>query len=91
MSKNFINVVEIKRAIQWQPTDNESVILLKEGEGFLLAYFKDKQYQAVSFSVNDEGKSQVIDHEGFEGEKFDFHKFYGSIEKLTENCEGILI
>lgn len=91
MSKNFINVVEIKRAIQWQPTDNESVILLKEGKGFLLAYFKDKQYQAVSFSVNDEGESQVIDHEGFEGEKFDFNKFYGSIEKLTENCEGFLI
>lgn len=91
MRKNFINAVEIKRAIQWQPSDNESVILLKEGKGFLLSYFKDQQYQAVSFSVNDTGEAQVIDHEGFEGESFVFNDFYESIEKLTENCEGVLI
>jgi len=91
MRKNFVNAVEIKRAIQWQPSDNESVILLKEDAGFLLAYFKDEQYQTVSFRIDDAGEVKVIDHEGFMGDSFVFEDFYASIQKITENCEGELL
>lgn len=91
MRKNFVNAIEIRRAIQWQPSDNESIILLKEEAGFLLAYFKGDQYQTASFKVDDAGQAKVIDHEGFMEDGFVFDDFYASIQALTEKCEGELV